>query len=93
MKGNCPQNHAKAKSHFWPTTPAMTLYSHISINNAEIRLVFQYWVTNTPVKTSRSNTTSSHISSGIKTHVGLVNEVIQSIRVKTIGDGAWVVME
>ena len=47
----------------------------------------------TPVKTTSSDTTSSHISSGIKTHVGLANEVIQCNRVKAIGDGAWVVIE
>lgn len=49
--------------------------------------------TTTPVKTTSSDTTSSHISSGIKTHVGLANEVIQCNRVKAIGDGAWVVIE
>ena len=49
--------------------------------------------TTTPVKTTSSDTTSSHISSEIKTHVGLANEVIQCNRVKAIGDGAWVVME
>ena len=44
MKGNCPQNHPKAKSHFWPGTPVTTRPCLI-INNAAIRLVFQYWVT------------------------------------------------
>ena len=38
--------------------------------------IFENVCTTTPVETTSSDTTSSHISSGIKTHFGLANEVI-----------------